>query len=594
MAGDQKQFNVLLRTHYVGTDESIDKDISATERAAIARAIQSQAITINWKSPSAQDLLADIDKKFGTQSALLKAEVKFSLELIVFLNKSSRLDEALSESINKLNTVIFIHAIADAQFWLKDSALKHTINYLYGQMLGWSANEDKTTQKIAALFEKTVGALLNVPLQDQEAIKSFDVGMRGDFHQLMDKFARLANRLKETEVGLLKAVACKHTVTQVLNEITQDKRLPNYITQFLQNKWLHEMQILLINQGEGSSFWLRWKKLVEVVVKMYQIDVVADTDTLNKKILSTTSNEIELLMKESLRDSEDFQEFSNEVAFDFSQKSRNEVIEGLVPVEQLVIGAELQGIEKKITKTLLNKAKAFELGQWFIYTDESGSHIRCRLLATAPEYNHLFFVNIFGQKALVLDYEKFAYLLSGKHMQALWQNEPIQQCFISVIEKLLKNFSDLYEAKQSSRKQKELEAKQAKEENERRKAAEKAKAEAEAIAQRKADEEQALILIQMEDDLKRQARLAINSLALGSWVDIKDEDTQEFKRIKLAVKYNATGRFVFVDADGVTIADCQRDDLVELMMKRKLKLLESDSLFADRLTKIIKGIRKVE
>jgi hypothetical protein len=327
---------------------------------------------------------------------------------------------------------------------------------------------------------------------------------------------------------------------------------------------------------------------------MYQIDVVADTDTLNKKILSTTSNEIELLMKESLRDSEDFQEFSNEVAFDFSQKSRNEVIEGLVPVEQLVIGAELQGIEKKITKTLLNKAKAFELGQWFIYTDESGSHIRCRLLATAPEYNHLFFVNIFGQKALVLDYEKFAYLLSGKHMQALWQNEPIQQCFISVIEKLLKNFSDLYEAKQSSRKQKELEAKQAKEENERRKAAEKAKAEAEAIAQRKADEEQALILIQMEDDLKRQARLAINSLALGSWVDIKDEDTQEFKRIKLAVKYNATGRFVFVDADGVTIADCQRDDLVELMMKRKLKLLESDSLFADRLTKIIKGIRKVE
>jgi F-type H+-transporting ATPase subunit b len=85
------------------------------------------------------------------------------------------------------------------------------------------------------------------------------------------------------------------------------------------------------------------------------------------------------------------------------------------------------------------------------------------------------------------------------------------------------------------------------------------------------------------DDMKRQARLALNSLALGTWLELRDEETREFQRLKLAVKFNATGRHVFVNEEGITIADFKRDELIDMLLQGKMKLLESDMHFADRL-----------
>jgi hypothetical protein len=605
LAGDQTQFNVLLRTHYVGTNDTVTREISIPERAAIARAIQSKTIVLDWAAPDADLLLADIDKKFGAQTALFKAEVRFTLDALQYFAQSLQLNAELNATVHKMNTILVAHAIADAQFWWQERPSKKMVNFLCEQMQGWDSGFGHVSQGLQALFVQTIEKFFAVPVQDNEAVNLFYQTVLTDFHHLMDKFARLANRLKETEIGGMKANKCKAVVARFLNKTIDGQKLPPYISKFLHSKYINEMQMLLIKHGEDSALWLRWRKLVETLVKFYQEGSLVEGDTVSRNIMLNIANEIEQLTEESHIASNAFEDFCNEIAYDFSQKAIGKSIDGLALVSPMETTEESAGPDTKIAPALINKAKAFDVGQWFIYKDESGKEIRCKWLFAMPEHNQIFFVNLLGQKALNLTYEKFSQLLTAKYMLAIRQGDYLQHTLNALVEKLLENFNALYEAKQSLRKQKELDAIQNKEENEKRQAAEKAKAEAELIAKRKAAEaeeaaqrkkaeEQTRMFAKITDDLKRQARLAINSLALGSWVDLLDAETQTFKRIKLAVKYNATGRFVFVDADGATVTDCLRDDLVELMLKRQLKLLESDGQFADRLAQIVKNIRQVE
>ncbi len=605
LAGDQTQFNVLLRTHYVGANDTGTREITVPERAAISRALQSKTIVLDWQAVDSNLFLADIDKKFGMQSALFKAEIRFSLETLQYFSQSLQLNTELKPNLHKMNSIILAHAISDPQFWWQERPVKKLVNFLCDQLQGWDPGFGHVGQSLQALLTQTLDKFVTVPVQDNESINVFYQVVLTDFHQLMDKFSRLANRLKDTEIGALKASKFKNIAIRFLNKTTHEQKLPPYITKFLQEKFVNEMQMLLLRQGEDSALWLRWRKLVETLIRFYQDGSLAEGDAVSRNIMLNIAGEIEKLIEESGIASYSFEDFCNEIAYDFSQKSIGKGIDGLAIVNPLEVAEESAGAESKVPQALLNKTKAFTPGQWFIYTDEAGKQIRCKLLFTLPELDQLFFISLIGQKNLTLSYEKFVHLVTAKYMIALRQEGHLEYALNILVDKLLENFNALYEAKQSLRKQKELEAIQNKEENEKRQASEKAKTEAELIAQRKADEaeeaaqrkkaeEQTRMFAKITDDLKRQARLAINTLSLGSCVDLLDAETQTFRRIKLAVKYNATGRFVFVDADGATVSDCLRDDLVELMLKRQLKLLESDGQFSDRLAQIVKNIRQVE
>ena len=596
LAGDQNQFAILLRTHFLAMDEPDNKrEAGVSERVAIARAVQSQTVSIEWQQPDVDAFLADIEKKSGELASVFKAEIQFHIVTLQQFASALCMDEQLTPALNQLNTQLLAHAIADAQFWWQDRPLKELVNTICQYMAGWSESYGVTSESLKGLFVKSIEQISGLTLLNQDEASQLSESIAAEFHKLLDKFDRLAQRLKDSEVGLLKAIHGKALVARFLNQATQGKKLPIYIIQLLQDLWLKEMQILVIKQGETSTHWLRWKKLVETMIRFYQPGMNYAEDPTSRNIMLSLSNEFEQLIRESLPETADgFEDFCNQLAYDFSQQANGKELDGLAIVSPVAIDGEVVGIDKKITSVLINKAKSYEKGQWFLYTNDTGNKLRCRLLFSIPEFDQLLFVTLVGQKALVMDYERFAYLLSAKLITPLLQQRQLETICSLSLDKLLDNFEELHEARLSLRKQKEMEARKAKEENEKRLAAEKARAEAEAIARRKAEEEQIAVLAKVADDMKRQARLAINSLALGSWVDIYNEAGKNYRRAKLAVKYAATGRFVFVDADGITVADNQRDELVEMMMDRKLKLLESDGQFAERLTQIIKNIRKVD
>ncbi len=98
---------------------------------------------------------------------------------------------------------------------------------------------------------------------------------------------------------------------------------------------------------------------------------------------------------------------------------------------------------------------------------------------------------------------------------------------------------------------------------------------------------------QLSDDIVRQTRLALDTMALGGKIDFFAQNGQPV-RAKLAVKFNATRRYVFIDHDGFTILDAQRNDVLELILDGKVVLIDADQKFNTNLASVIRSIQEAQ
>ncbi len=611
LSGDSDQLGTLLSVHFIECGEESKKNIDKEQRLAISNAIHAgESVSIDWAHTTLESLIENIESTFFELPNMFKAELTFTFKVLEGYVAYSHLDKQLNSHLEKLRTILLAQSIAHAGFWTKPHPLKLIVDFLYEEMIGWQDGFGRNSEELKALFVDAIENAGKIELLDTGSYVNLSVSLGEDFSRKIHNFNKLSTRLKDSETGLLKAKMSQYTVINFFNSITKGNKLPPLVSVCLLNDLVGELKLLLVKEGLNSSSWLRWKKMLETIVALYRQGAVSESDAANKTLLHNISDELTQLVEESLPQVAPFEDFINQIGFDFTQFALGNDVEGLDHCKQIELPGTLDGIEKQVSQSLLNKVKGIAEGQWFLYTEDNEEECkRCKLLLSLPDYDQLLLSNFVGQKVLATSYENFAYLLSSKSIRPIFQSSMTLRAVSLTLDKLLENFSELQEASESESKRKALEAKKTEArikeeeaERERQEAAAKAKAEAEAIAARLAEEakaeedarvaeEQAAMLAQVAVDMKRQARLMIDSLALGTWIEKQDPETKEYSRIKLAVKFNATGRFVFVDADGATVADLIREDLVEMVLVKKVKLLESDAYFADRLAKVVTTIR---
>jgi len=611
LAGDIGQLRDLLKVHFIEAGEESEKVLDSEQRLAIANSIHiDKTISVDWSQPPLEKLITDIEQTFFELPNTFKAELALTMKLLDGYAASSQIETELDDYLEKLRIELLTLSMTRPDFWIKPHPLKLIVDYLYEEMVGWQDGFGRNSDVIKSLFAEAVEKLAGLELTDTDAYVNMSAKLGEDFSKKVNNFQKLSVRLKDSETGLLKAKMSQYTVIDFINHTTKGNKLPLVVSSCLLNQLANEIKLLLVRSGLESPVWIRWKKLLETIVSLYKNGPAAESDTANKTLLHKLPDELSQLVEESMPKSNQFEDFINQIGFDFTQFALGKEVEGLDFCKQLELPGMLEGIDKQVSQSLLNKVKHIKEGQWFLYKDEaSGADKRCKLLLSLPDFDQLLLSNFVGQKVLSTNYENFAYLLSSKSVRPISQSSMTQKVISQVLSELLEKFAELQEAAESEAKKKALEARREEEkriaeeaEKARQEAAAKAQAEAEAIAARKAAEaqaeadakaaeEQKVLMEKMAVDMKRQARLMIDSLALGTWVEKQDPETKAYGRIKLAVKFNATGRFVFVDADGTTVADMVRDELVEMVLVEKVKLLESDAHFADRLAKVVTTIR---
>jgi flagellar biosynthesis GTPase FlhF len=280
----------------------------------------------------------------------------------------------------------------------------------------------------------------------------------------------------------------------------------------------------------------------------------------------------------------------------------------------------LKGISTTVSASLIKKAQALQEGGWLLYRTEAGESIRCKLLAKIPDTDQLLFVNRNGLKVLQMGIEDMAYCLSAGIARQLREgdffNSAWQQCVRAVLNEFEQRQEELQERKarrveeerlrEEQRVQAELDRKQ--QELRRIAAAGKAKAEALAIAKAKAEaereaaeqaeqERQERAQQQLEErdrqrvEARKIARLSLDSISIGAWVEIPNADGEATKS-KLAVKISSTKKYIFVDRNGLKVAQLLRDELIEMLVEGQAKILDLGENFEDRLAKVVEGLRR--
>jgi hypothetical protein len=463
-------------------------------------------------------------------------------------------------------------------------------------------------------------------------------------HQLREteRLDKLEQRLEASERGQWQARQAQQLAARQLNRSMGGRPLPAAAVEFLQGVWYQELQWCLLTHGEQSDEWQRRASLTDALVASLQPP--ADDDA--RQPLYALIAEIGPQLRELLyQRSHDPSALDRQLAAIEQQHLR--LLRGEAPESatyQLIDNRELWPEAVALSSELLVPLQQLREGDWLLET--SGGR-RLKLARRLEPWQQLLLVNRLGARAELLDVESAAFRLAIGDLRPLAGAHCVEQVTEELLQQLIDHLrlqqkrraeaQRLAEARERAEQQLREEAETAAREQARQKALAEAAAaaarQAEADAQRAAAErqrlddeqrqrearqlQQAQAKLQAEqehqqrqlareqeqarrlrvtaaagdDQRRREARRAVSLLAVGDWLELRDEfgDSQ---RLKLAVKLPSSGRLLLVDREGIKRADLTGDELVEQLATGAATLLANAPRFEDTLARVVDGLRR--
>ncbi|MBV1907817.1 MAG: DUF1631 domain-containing protein [Kangiellaceae bacterium] len=95
-----------------------------------------------------------------------------------------------------------------------------------------------------------------------------------------------------------------------------------------------------------------------------------------------------------------------------------------------------------------------------------------------------------------------------------------------------------------------------------------------------------------EVEIDSHVSQTVEQLRAGSWVELELEG--EFKRSKLAARIASSGKFIFVNRNGMKMAEFLTDELCQFLQLGKLKILDDEALFDRALESVISNLRSMK
>lgn len=589
--GDQQQLNTLLVTHFVAVDEEVCFVVEDSLRQKIAMMLlklstSPLAAQPVWNDAVATAIIEQCKKILGEIPVLLQAQLRFNIQVMAALPQFSVLDAALMPSILPLRIYFLAASLSSSSFFFEKSAFKQVFEMIYQSAIGWQPGFTKHSDAYIALINGWVAQIQQCPLNDKDGMQKILLQIQSELNQFNKRFTLLSARLVESESGLLKLAQVNDDIYLFFTQLLQDKQLPLSVSTFIQESMLPDVKLYLMEHGIDAPIWARCQKLLNLLVDFYQ-DTDAEPSATVKTLIARLPEVMKVACGELNITEALVEDFCNQVAFDFALLSGGKTLEDRVDVSlSFPVNSQLTA-KSQVSAALIEEVAAHGVGQWFIAQADTDSHSRVQLSLKLEHCNQLLFTNFIGQKAFTKTLSEFAYMLSAELAKPLTVQSIIDQSLEQVLNQLLAGFMAIHAEKDAKRKEVLLQKKQQQEMEAKQKAAVKAKEEAEAFRKRKVAEQQRIDNEKAVGDLRKEVRLSFDTLALGGWIEILKEDGSAYYRAKLAVKFSATGRFVFVDQDGATVIESQRDALIERVMEKNIRLLDSSDSFAERLNKVV-------
>lgn len=460
---------------------------------------------------------------------------------------------------------------------------------------GWSDSGGRAARQVSGWLD----ALVDVGNRclEERNLAPFQTFAR-DWHKEQAKkegrIDRLRQRLLETERGAARQRAAEQMARAVVGRALGRRELPPAVIVFVERYWLPLLRQVIWSDGLASDNGRHAAKLLEWMIW------VSDPK------LSDKERDKLYHVGEQLSDK------INEVWARVQQEKLP--ADALQGIEEIMV-ARLRGTPvdlapvgnftyepRWLNPTPIDSAEVrpYE-GLWFVEGEDEAQQ-RQFFFAYLEEAQEILWTNGEGVKLGLMSWHDFRDSIARGRLQSLPPINHFGDVVSDTVGKLEQVLRKQVEKRREARAKAEAQAakvreeramaEQKRQEEEARRAAEEAEARAREEAEERAREEAEQTRLKKER--LDMARRQVDALKLGNWIAVAADaadPSQEARKLKLAVRLNATGKLVFVDRLGLNRTEMVADALVEAIAGGQARVMSSEAEFEDTLSRVVGRIR---
>jgi hypothetical protein len=388
---------------------------------------------------------------------------------------------------------------------------------------------------------------------------------------------KLEARNIDTERGRMRLQHCEEVIADLYNSYFTKITLPASLYEILKGVWHDVLLRILLRKDEDDKYEMLWKQAAQATSLM--IRSVQSGAHLKSFFVRAESLDDDLarIMLENKESTEDIEQVVSVLRACQTQMLKNNTEEYIQP-ELIERGRYFENTQLLVSKHLKLKIAELELGSWYLYQPSKEEKKLIKLVYREEKYGRALFVSL-GGKLLARSFDELVFYLASERLKSVQRN-----CFFRHhIELTLKHCWDLIENKSEVDKTRQLAALERQEvlkgEADQRALEEKV---IEVRSLRQAHEKDKRV----QEELTISAKKMVSLLTLGSWIIIRNRaDTPQ--RAKLAVRLVSSGKLIFVDRSGLRVAEYSSKELVSLVVKGSVDIIQEGDDFSRTLAGVV-------
>lgn len=483
--------------------------------------------------------------------------------LIKVLLGSNQLDEAFIPTINSFKQQLISELSPRSHFYTDPlHPLRRLLDVLLQHACYWHAHGSKSQflQHCQNLIDEVVLRASINSAGVESAFNNFNSWIEGEY-----KRAKLLElRVCQTETSYFSLMRIECAVLDLINVSLTGKKLPADVIGLITGPLKSELQHSLINHGDTPLFWRSWSEVLSLIGRAFSNN--SGPESLH--YISLVQEKLQCcLMLES----------SNTERYQYLIQSLHQVLSQVVtkqPLNYTLFNAltypeEYRNNKGQLTQQIHSKICSLKIGSWIIYKNDSGRKIRCKLALKHDETGLWLFVDQSGRKAIIKSPVELSTCFEADKVSVL-----TPRSFGDFFSRLLDTL--VVKANQLARKQKQLEQ------------CKLVETDSSAIKKVVSNVEQVPPKVEAYHPKKLQAaKGTIALLNVGASVEI-DSSENTIQRCKLSVIIAATGKYIFADKLGRKKAEYQQEQLIQLCLEGRLRIVNNVDSFEDSLVKVIR------
>lgn len=338
------------------------------------------------------------------------------------------LEEPLAGQLRRLKPLMAALAVTEASFLTPGAhPLHQLLDSIQLYAIGWQPRLGRVGQALQDQVSAVVDAGLawfDSPATDLAALCAEVAASAARARMRSNK---LAQRLIETERGRIRIAKSKQQAALMINGALHQYPAPAPIGEFLKGPWYESAQLVLLKFGEKSAEWEDMSRTTTLLLDSFQNSAADGAEESAGRVyvfelVTQLRKDIRRFLLSFQHDVQALNAAADLVELYLTKLLRKEAME-LVSTSPLALDNEDRG-DQRSDEAL----KQIREGQWFLVETANSRTLRAELILRLEEQKQLLFVNQAGIKILQKNFSDFAQLLDEGKVKMLDSGAVFSRC----------------------------------------------------------------------------------------------------------------------------------------------------------------------